>query len=200
MVGTPVVESDSNLERTLNYCRAEMQTFVVPSTSDDPAVAPRAPSTSAAAVLGLASVRPRLSWWLPAGRRRGRWRTRSSSTTGGPAASSRTAASSSRGRSTARARGKRVDWRVRVWTDAGPSDWSEPATFEAGLLDAGRLVGHVDRARRGRAPAAPVSARPGVLRHEFDARRADRGRPASTPPRTASTRRSSTASGSATSS
>src|SRR5688572_453189 len=28
-----------------------------------------------------------------------------------------------------------VRWRVRVWTDVGPSDWSEEAVIEAGLLD-----------------------------------------------------------------
>jgi alpha-L-rhamnosidase len=29
----------------------------------------------------------------------------------------------------------RVGWRVKVWTDAGESGWSDPAWFEAGLLD-----------------------------------------------------------------
>ena len=32
--------------------------------------------------------------------------------------------------------GQRMEWRVKVWTDAGESAWSEPSWFEAGLLDA----------------------------------------------------------------
>ena len=31
---------------------------------------------------------------------------------------------------------RRVQWRVKVWTDAGESPWSEPAWFETGLLHA----------------------------------------------------------------
>jgi alpha-L-rhamnosidase len=30
---------------------------------------------------------------------------------------------------------ERVEWRVKVWTDRGESDWSPPAWFETGLLD-----------------------------------------------------------------
>lgn len=30
---------------------------------------------------------------------------------------------------------ERVIWQVKVWTDAGESDWSEPSWWEAGLLD-----------------------------------------------------------------
>ena len=33
--------------------------------------------------------------------------------------------------------GERVTWQVKVWTDAGESDWSEPAVFELGLLESG---------------------------------------------------------------
>jgi alpha-L-rhamnosidase len=29
-----------------------------------------------------------------------------------------------------------MTWRVKVWTDLGESDWSEPSTFETGLLEA----------------------------------------------------------------
>ena len=32
-------------------------------------------------------------------------------------------------------------WQVKVWTDLGESDWSDPDMFELGLLEAGRLVG-----------------------------------------------------------
>src|SRR5262245_28910384 len=31
---------------------------------------------------------------------------------------------------------KRVRWRVKVWTDRGESEWSEPGCFETALLDA----------------------------------------------------------------
>ncbi|TDE10699.1 alpha-L-rhamnosidase [Jiangella asiatica] len=33
------------------------------------------------------------------------------------------------------ASGERVEWTVRVWTDAGESDWAEPSWWEMGLLD-----------------------------------------------------------------
>ena len=33
------------------------------------------------------------------------------------------------------ASGRRVEWRVKVWTDLGESDWSEPASWEHGLLE-----------------------------------------------------------------
>jgi alpha-L-rhamnosidase len=36
--------------------------------------------------------------------------------------------------------GQVVRWRVKVWTDAGESDWSEPASWEMGLLEASDWV------------------------------------------------------------
>jgi alpha-L-rhamnosidase len=86
------------------------------------------------AVLGLDVRRPRLSWWLPAG-------------------STRQDAYLVEvdGHEMARVEGEGcvlepwpaealgsrqlVEWRVKVWTDAGESDWSGPATIETGLLD-----------------------------------------------------------------
>jgi alpha-L-rhamnosidase len=84
--------------------------------------------------LGIDTVRPRLSWWLPDGARRQlayRIRTDGGWDTGrvegadsvlvdwaGPRLGSR----------------ERVAWRVKVWTDVGESDWSEPHAFELGLL------------------------------------------------------------------
>lgn len=59
-----------------------------------------------------------------------------------------------------------IRWRVRVWTDDGPSDWSEPATFEAGLLEPGDWSAawiepdEVDRRPSGERPAW-------LLRREF---------------------------------
>ena len=43
---------------------------------------------------------------------------------------------------------QRVEWRVKVWTDLGESDWSDPAWFETGLLDAADWVARVDRTTR----------------------------------------------------
>ena len=85
------------------------------------------------AVLGLGARRPRLSWWLPPG-----------------TAHQVAYAVEIDGHETARveteacvlvpwpgdALGSRqhARWRVKVWTDAGESDWSAPATIETGLL------------------------------------------------------------------
>jgi alpha-L-rhamnosidase len=86
------------------------------------------------AVLGLGVRRPRLSWWLPPGVKRqeayivevdGRETARLESEAcvlvpwPGDALGSR----------------QRAEWRVKVWTDAGESDWSSRATIETGLLE-----------------------------------------------------------------
>ncbi len=91
------------------------------------------------AVLGLGDPRPRLSWQLPDGTRRqvayaielngedtGRTDSDASALVPWPAqpVPSR----------------RRVQWRVKVWTDAGESAWSEPAWFETGLLHAADWV------------------------------------------------------------
>ncbi|WP_330262901.1 family 78 glycoside hydrolase catalytic domain [Streptomyces griseorubiginosus] len=85
--------------------------------------------------LGIGTRRPRLSWWLPAdsgvqlahrirtgeGWDSGRVEGADSVHVpyGGPPPGS----------------GERITWQVKVWTDAGESDWSEWAWFETGLLD-----------------------------------------------------------------
>ena len=91
------------------------------------------------AVLGLGEPRPRLSWQLPDGTRRqvayaielngedtGRTDSDASALVPWPAqpVPSR----------------RRVQWRVKVWTDAGESEWSAPAWFETGLLHAADWV------------------------------------------------------------
>ena len=54
----------------------------------------------------------------------------------------------------------RYHWRVRVWDGGGrASAWSAPASWEMGLLRAGRLEGPLDRGRLGRGPE-DVAARP----------------------------------------
>lgn len=85
-------------------------------------------------LLGVTEVAPRLSWRLPAGSddqvayrvRTGGWdsgRIESSQSTyrpyDGPPLESR----------------QLVTWQVQVWTDAGESEWSDPATWEMGLLE-----------------------------------------------------------------
>jgi alpha-L-rhamnosidase len=85
------------------------------------------------AVLGLGERRPRLSWQLPPGTARqegyaleldgrelGRVESDASTLVPWPGESL--------------ASRQRVTWRVKVWTDAGKSAWSEPAWFETGLL------------------------------------------------------------------
>lgn len=91
------------------------------------------------AVLGLGVRRPRLSWWLPPGSSRqaayaieidGREATHVARDASvlvpwpGDSLGSR----------------QRVQWRVKVWTDVGESDWSAPASIETGLLDASDWV------------------------------------------------------------
>jgi alpha-L-rhamnosidase len=91
------------------------------------------------AVLGLGEARPRLSWRLPDGTSRqvayavevnggntGRTDSDASALVpwpGEPVPSRR-----------------RVQWRVKVWTDSKDSAWSEPAWFETGLLQASDWV------------------------------------------------------------
>ncbi len=90
-----------------------------------------------AGAFGIGTTRPRLSWWLPVGARRQlayRIRTDNGWDSGrvespdsvlvdciGPPLRT----------------GERVTWQVKVWTDAGESDWSDPDVFELGLLEPG---------------------------------------------------------------
>jgi alpha-L-rhamnosidase len=62
---------------------------------------------------------------------------------------------------------QRVEWRVKVWTDVGEAEWSEPAWWETGLLDPddwqARFVSPVE----GEVP--PAGRRPAhLLRRSFD--------------------------------
>ncbi len=111
--------------------------------------------------LGIGTARPRFSWWLPDGARAQfayRIRTDNGWDTGrvessdgvlveygGPALRS----------------GQRVEWQVRVWTDAGESEWSDTCAFELGLLDAedwsARWIAPVER------EPAPAGSRPAML-------------------------------------
>lgn len=116
-------------------------------------------------VLGLTVARPRLSWRLPDGAAR----QDAYEVDAGAAGSTRVDADRSvlvpwpfealRSR-------QPIEWRVRVWTDLGVSEWSAPMRFEMGLLDPADWVArwvspHED-------PSGPdVDRPPHLLRHEF---------------------------------
>jgi alpha-L-rhamnosidase len=82
------------------------------------------------------TVCPRMSWRLPNGAsRQSAYRIRAGGWDSGRVASGRSLLVPYGGpplRS-----GEQVTWTVKVWTDAGESDWSAPAAWEMGLLDAG---------------------------------------------------------------
>ncbi|MEU5095235.1 family 78 glycoside hydrolase catalytic domain [Streptomyces sp. NPDC020996] len=115
--------------------------------------------------LGTSEPRPRLSWRLPRGATRqlahrvraGDWdsgRVDSPVNTyvryGGPAPASAT----------------RTEWRVKVWTDLGESDWSEPSWWETGLLRPDDWRAHwIEPAET--EPAAPGHRPAHLLRHGF---------------------------------
>ncbi len=118
-----------------------------------------------AAVLGLATGAPRLSWRLPAGAREQR-------AYAVALADGRTIRTESAGHVLVPwpfeplAAREAVEWRVRVWTDAGPSDWSGSHAFEVGLLAPADWS-----ARWVAAPSDAVQPdggrAPHVLRHRF---------------------------------
>ncbi|MBP2326651.1 alpha-L-rhamnosidase [Kibdelosporangium banguiense] len=63
--------------------------------------------------------------------------------------------------------GERVQWWVKVWTDLGESEWSPPAAFEMGLLDARDW--QAEWITPGENPAGAPGNRPAsLLRCEFD--------------------------------
>ncbi|HEX6355684.1 glycoside hydrolase family 78 protein [Actinophytocola sp.] len=63
--------------------------------------------------------------------------------------------------------GDRVEWEVKVWTDLGESEWSAPAVFETGLLDAGDW--RAEWITPGENPVGVPGKRPAaLLRYEFD--------------------------------
>ncbi|MET8980030.1 family 78 glycoside hydrolase catalytic domain [Streptomyces sp. NPDC004539] len=84
--------------------------------------------------LGLHLPRPRLSWTLPAGSRvQLAHRVRTGTWDSGRVESDRSVLVPFEGPATRS--GERVEWQVKVWTDAGESGWSAPSWWEAGLLD-----------------------------------------------------------------
>jgi alpha-L-rhamnosidase len=83
--------------------------------------------------LGIDTLRPRLSWWLPEGAhaqvayrlRAGEWdsgRVESAQSVRVPYAGPELTS------------GQRVEWSVKVWTDLGECEWADQAWWEMGLL------------------------------------------------------------------
>jgi alpha-L-rhamnosidase len=120
-----------------------------------------------ATAFGIDTTRPRLSWWLPdgAGQQSGyRIRTGNGWDTG-PVTSDESVLVGYGGPSLTS--GERVSWQVKVWTEHGESEWSEPHAFELGLLGPG------DWSARWIAPAesgpSPAGQRPAMfVRGEFE--------------------------------
>jgi alpha-L-rhamnosidase len=84
---------------------------------------------------GLTISRPRLSWQLPTGARvQTAYRIQAGDWDSGPVRSSRSVLVPYGGPDVPSA--MRVEWRVKLWTDAGESDWSAWAWWETGLLQA----------------------------------------------------------------
>jgi alpha-L-rhamnosidase len=120
-----------------------------------------------AGALGIGTTRPRFSWWLPdaAASQLGYRIQTDNGWDSGRVESSESVLVDYAGpvlRSE-----QRVTWRVKVWTDLGESDWSDPHPFELGLLEAG------DWSARWIAPVEsdlpPAGRRPAMLvRGEFE--------------------------------
>ncbi|MEW1837257.1 family 78 glycoside hydrolase catalytic domain [Nonomuraea angiospora] len=84
--------------------------------------------------LGIHVARPRLSWTLPAGSEvQFAYRIRAGGWDSGRVESDQSVLVPFDGPATRS--GERVEWQVKVWTDAGESDWSAPSWWEAGLLE-----------------------------------------------------------------
>jgi alpha-L-rhamnosidase len=116
--------------------------------------------------LGIDVVRPRLSWWLPEGTREQRaYRLRTPDWDSGRIDSRRNVLIDFGGPSLQSR--QRVECVVKVWTDKGESDWSEPVRWEMGLLHARDWTARWIEPPEGRVP--PVGKRPAWhLMHEFD--------------------------------
>jgi alpha-L-rhamnosidase len=114
---------------------------------------------------GICVARPRLSWQLPPGTQRQRaYRIQAGDWDAGRVESDQSILVPYDG--PALESGQAVAWRVKVWTDHGESDWSEPGAWEMGLLDV------ADWTARWIEPTEDDHLEPGtrpayLLRHEF---------------------------------
>ena len=90
-----------------------------------------------ATAFGIGTTRPRLSWWLPDGaRRQVGYRIRADNGWDSGRVASGESVLVSYGGPPLRS-GQRVTWQVKVWTEQGESEWSDPRWFELGLLGPG---------------------------------------------------------------
>lgn len=115
---------------------------------------------------GIDVTQPRLSWKVPRGaRHQVAYRIRTSNWDSGRVDSNRSVLVPYDG--TPCGSRARVDWAVKVWTDQGEHPWSEPCTWEMGLLSASdwqaRWIEPVEVAL-----GAPGHRRPSVLRCNFE--------------------------------
>ncbi|MET0150698.1 MAG: family 78 glycoside hydrolase catalytic domain [Acidimicrobiales bacterium] len=114
---------------------------------------------------GTSVLKPRLSWWLPSGAaRQDAFRIQAGTWDSGRVEAPDHLLVTYEG--PAPASGERVEWRVKVWTDLGESDWSDWSHWEVGLLDGS------DWTARWISPSEPERATAGerpahLLRHEF---------------------------------
>jgi len=118
-----------------------------------------------AAPLGTSARPPRLSWWLPdAAQRQEAFALETSEWGSGRVDSDRHQLVRYAGPPTTSR--QRVEWRVKVWTDLGESDWSDWSSWEVGLTEAddwsAQWIGPHEPAR------PPAGQRPAhQLRHAF---------------------------------
>ncbi|MDI2129381.1 alpha-L-rhamnosidase [Yinghuangia seranimata] len=116
--------------------------------------------------LGLHVRSPRLSWLLPAGAvRQIAYRLRTNAWDSGRIDDDRSVLVPYTGPATRS--GQCVVWQVKVWTDLGESLWSEPSTWEAGLLEPGDWSARWIEPRDTE-PRPPAGDRPAhLLRRDF---------------------------------
>jgi alpha-L-rhamnosidase len=120
-----------------------------------------------ATAFGIGTTRPRLSWWLPdgAGQQFGYRIRTGNGWDSGHVTSDESVLVGYRGPPLSS--GERVSWQVKVWTERGESEWSQPHRFEIGLLGPGdwsaRWVTPVEPVR------LPAGRRPAMfVRGEFE--------------------------------
>jgi alpha-L-rhamnosidase len=114
--------------------------------------------------IGIDVACPRLSWWLPDGAmRQMAYRIRTEDWDSGRVVGDPSVLVPYAG--PAPVSGQRVSWQVKVWTDLGESDWSEPCFWEVGL---GRDDWDAAWIRPAEASLPEPGRRPAYqLRHDF---------------------------------
>ncbi|MFK0156557.1 family 78 glycoside hydrolase catalytic domain [Streptomyces sp. NPDC090493] len=114
---------------------------------------------------GIEAIAPRLSWWLPAdATRQVAYRIKTEDWDSGRVESDRNVLVPYPGPEVDP--GQRVVWQVKVWTDLGESDWSEPSSWESAIRPQDWRAAWIEPAEN-EVPAA--GRRPAhLLRHSFE--------------------------------